>query len=337
MIKHWQLIGLISLLTLGCKSSSNDTSVANLSTSSKERIAETPTPIFKHDRDKVDSLLIVGSLRVLSSDEYEGRKTGTAGNQKAQAYILNEFNKLKLLPLGNSFEQSFSCNVDKKIIKGKNLIAYIKGRQFPEQFIGISAHYDHEGIKKGKIYNGADDNASGIGGLLGLAAYFSKNPPMHSILLMAFDAEESDLQGSKYFVDHSLVKLHQIKCLINMDMISRNPEAEIYASGTAHFPFLKPMLEKVNQENPNIFLLFGHDKVRRSRNDLQDWTHSSDHYPFYEQGIPYIYFGVEDHPDYHKPSDIFEKINLEFYLDVVDFVIDTTEELDIGLPKVIEK
>lgn len=325
---------LILLIAAGCKSSSNEKVTA---AKTSEEVNTITTSRHKHTKSKVDSILVINTVKTLSSDEFEGRKTGQKGNYKAQAYLAEQFKKLNLLSFADNYVQSFPCKIAKKKTTGKNLVAYIKGTEFPDQYLAVTAHYDHEGIKKGEIYNGADDNASGIGGLLGIAEYFTKHPPKHSLLFLAFDAEESGLQGSYFFADHPMVDLKQIQAVINMDMISRNPNWEIYASGTAHFPFLKPTIEKAAQKHPAVHVLFGHDQPKKTRTDLQDWSYSSDHAPFLKKGIPAIYFGVEDHPDYHKPSDDFEKINRNFYLAVVNFILDFTAELDQQYPKVLEK
>ena len=276
----------------------------------------------------LDSTLIVQTVKTLSSDAYEGRKTGTVGNKKAQDYIIKQFKKLGVKPINNNYKQAFKSKIDRHAVESNNIVGIISGTTKPDSYIGIAAHYDHEGIKWGKIYNGADDNASGVGGLLGIASYFSKNPPAYSIVLFAFDAEESGLQGSYHFVDHPNIELKKIKCLINLDMIARSSQNEIFASGTFHYPKLKPIIEKVNTDNPAVKIRLGHDKPQKSRHEPQDWTYSSDHAPFYEKQIPYIYFGVEDHEDYHKPTDDFEKINLNFYLNVVDLILDLIITID---------
>src|SRR5690606_18370697 len=100
-----------------------------------------------------------------------------------------------------------------------NVLGWIKGTENPDSFIVISAHYDHEGVKKGIIYNGADDNASGVSALFSFAEYFKSNPPKHSVILAAFDAEELGLRGSKYFVENPIVPLEKIRLNINLDMV----------------------------------------------------------------------------------------------------------------------
>ena len=118
-----------------------------------------------------------------------------------------------------------------------------------------------------------------------------------------------------------------------MDMISTNFEDELYAVGTYHYPFLKDFVE-TGTEGSRINVLFGHDSPDLPPGD--DWTMSSDHGPFHVKGIPFIYFGVEDHPHYHQPSDVFENINPEFYVEAVRTILSFMIHADKNLPKIRE-
>lgn len=190
--------------------------------------------------------------------------------------------------------------------------------------IVVTAHYDHIGIKDGKIYNGADDNASGISGLLAIARYFKAKRPRHTLIFVAFDAEEKGLRGAKHFVNNLPVQKDMIKLNVNMDMISRSDQNEMYAVGTYHYPHLKNALDEV-AETALIKLSLGHDRPELGSND---WTYSSDHAPFHQKGIPFIYFGVEDHEDYHEHTDVAEKINPEFLTNTIITILETIKKLD---------
>ena len=262
-------------------------------------------------------------LKSLSSDAFEGRRTGTKGALKAKKYIINQFHSLNILPLGKSYEQSFMFIEKRKEYLATNILGFIKGTEFPEKYIVISAHYDHEGIKKGKIYNGADDNASGLSALFSFGEYFKNNPPKHSVILAAFDAEELGLQGSKYFLKNPMVPLKNIKVNINMDMISRSEKNELYAVGTEHNKKLKHLV-KYYEYSKKIKLIAGHDGY----DGLENWTYSSDHVNFYKKGIPFLYFGVEDHKDYHEPTDDYENIHPKFYVEAVKVIISIFEKMD---------
>ena len=269
-----------------------------------------------------DSLL--QHIKILSSDAFEGRRTGTLGAEKAKEHIIKKLKTFEnIQPLTEAYQQPFSFTTREKEYKGVNILGVIKGTQNPEEHIVISAHYDHEGIKNNQIYNGADDDASGVAALFAFAEYFEKHPPKHSVILAAFDGEELGLAGSRHYVANSIVPLKSIKLNINMDMISRNDNNELYAVGTAYNDALKQLITNHKPTN-GIKLLMGHD----GRDGLQDWTNSSDHAPFHKNNIPFLYFGVEDHKDYHQPTDTFENIHPEFYKKAVHTIISIFSTVD---------
>lgn len=276
---------------------------------------------------QIDSSQLMKDVQTLSADKMEGRKTGTKGNRLAQFYLLDRLKQTGLQQFSNTYEQPFYFTQGDKKIMGTNLYGYIKGSI--DSFIVISAHYDHIGINKPKsgtdsIYNGADDNASGIGGLLAMAKYFSKNPPKHTLIFAAFDAEEMGLQGAKAFVAKLPVPAARIVMNINMDMISHNDKNELYVCGTAHYPQLKPLITAVAATS-RVNLPMGHD---RPEDKDQNWTNQSDHYEFHKRKIPFLYFGVEDHPDYHKASDEFSRINPSFYYQATKSILSLIQIAD---------
>lgn len=270
-----------------------------------------------------NEITLLKHLETLSSDFYEGRRTGTKGGIKAKKYIINQFHTLNVIPFKNNYEQSFVFAKGKKEYKGTNVLGLIKGTKSPHKFIVISAHYDHEGVKKGKIYNGADDNASGISALFAFAEYFKNNPPKHSVILTAFDAEELGLKGSKYFVNSGAIQHHKIVANINMDMISRSDKNELFVVGTNSSKTLKHVVCNFKQSDKMI-LSVGHDGTDGKDN----WTYSSDHVSFYKKGIPFLYFGVEDHEDYHEPTDDYKNIHPEFYKEAVKTIISIFKKVD---------
>jgi Zn-dependent M28 family amino/carboxypeptidase len=270
---------------------------------------------------KINNVAVLNDLKELSSDKYEGRKTGTPGNDMAANFIIDKFKKVGLLSYHDNYKQPITFN--NKIgegIKGNNIVGYIKGKT--DKIMVISAHYDHLGVKDGKVFNGADDDASGVVAVLAYAEYFSKHQPKYTMIFVAFDAEEMGLQGSKYFVAHAPVNLKDIAININMDMIAHNDKNELYACGTFQFPNLKPFITSLNQK-PNI--LFGHDDPKTGH---EDWTYQSDQGSFYAKNIPFIYFGVEDHKDYHKETDEFQNINQDFYVGAVKTILEVIKNID---------
>lgn len=284
-------------------------------------------------QQKFDAIDLLTHVRTLSSDDYQGREAGTPGNELARAYVLDTFKKTGLIPFENNFVAPFTFETrrDKQTIEGYNIVGYVKGTEAPDQYIVMTAHYDHLGQREDDIYNGADDNASGTAGLLAAASYFSAHPPKHSIIFAAVDAEEKGLQGARAFVKNPPVSKDQILLNVNMDMISHNDKDELYAVGTHHYPFLKPYLEK-SAKAADIKILFGHDLPNTGSDD---WTNASDHAPFHnEWKLPFVYFGVEDHKDYHKESDEYQNIEPAFFIQAVDAIIEAVVELDANLDKI---
>lgn len=267
-------------------------------------------------------------VKTLSSDEMEGRGVGTKGGAKAREFILQ---KLAAADLEQVTTQAFpmrNANGEDMGVTGTNIIARISG-QTPGQgpiLVG-TAHYDHLGVHDGKIYNGADDNASGVGGLFAIAESFMYTPPKHDVILLWVDGEERGLQGARYAVK-TMAELQDRPLLnLNLDMISQNKDGEIFAAGTSHTPALKPLIQDIAAPL-NIILKFGHD---RPEDGAGDWSTQSDHAPFHARGVPFIYLGVEDHDHYHSPSDDFDTIPLETYRATLDLSVRTAHALDKAL------
>ena len=278
----------------------------------------------------IDKEQLIMDMKILSSDKMRGRETGTDGGKQARKYVVKRFKESGIKELAGQYTQEFSFKTTGgKTINGVNVLGSIAGVKNPERYIIITAHYDHIGVRQGEIYNGADDNASGTAALFAFAAYFKKNPPENSIILVALDAEEKGLTGAKYFVRNLPVKKKDILLNINLDMVSRSDKNELYAAGTYHYPFLKAPLAAV-QKKSALKLLLGHDRPELKGND---WTYQSDHAVFHREKIPFIYFGVEDHKDYHKPSDTFENINMQFYMNAVKTILMAIESIDQNYKK----
>lgn len=279
----------------------------------------------------VDSKSLLHDLSVLSADSMEGRRTGTPGNAKARAFIIRRFQAAGVQPLDASFEEpfTFSGRGGGAPSNGVNVVGLIRGSKQPERYIVVSAHYDHLGVRDGDVFNGADDNASGTAALFAVAEYFRRHPPSHSLLIVAFDAEESGLRGARAFVAKPPVPQDALLADINMDMVSHNAAGELWVSGTYHYPQLLALVEELAADAP-VKLRIGHDRPGLPPGD--DWTGSSDHGPFHSAGIPFLYFGVEDHADYHKASDEFDTITPELYVHAVETVIGAVRAVDASPP-----
>lgn len=265
----------------------------------------------------------------LASDDFQGRATGD--NQKTQELISAYLTEIGLQSFGTNYESQFTF-IDEKTKKereGINFIGFVKGKTYPDKYLVLGAHYDHLGVVNDTIFNGADDNASGTSALLTLAKYFSTNQPEHSIIFVAFDAEEMGLHGSKYFVNNPPSALSNIILDFNFDMISRNPKNEIYIVGMHPFPQFKPLIEQA-ASNSSLTISYGHDDPNDKTKDY--WMYSSDNGPFFAKGIPNITFSEEDHPGYHQSTDDFEETNPEFYKNVVRLILKSIETIDQNFP-----
>ncbi len=277
----------------------------------------------------IDRSQLMADLAALAADSLQGRLVGSRGNSVARRMIVERFTRLGLKSFYDAFTTSFPLQRNGVSLTGVNAVGYIAGSSDPDRYVVITAHYDHLGIRAGEIYNGADDNGSGTAALLALAAYFAEHRPRNSMIFLAVDAEEGGLSGARAFVSTPPVSLEHIAANVNMDMISHSDD-ELYVAGTHHYPFLKPYVDRIG-EAAEVTLVFGHDSPDLGDND---WTHASDHAPFHEAGIPFLYFGVEDHADYHQPTDEFDRINQDFYVKAVTTILRVVLELDRNLDPV---
>ncbi|MCH7762207.1 MAG: M20/M25/M40 family metallo-hydrolase [Candidatus Marinimicrobia bacterium] len=220
------------------------------------------------------------------------------------------------------FSLSVNIGLKEKMVTGVNLVGYIPGDGSSDEFVVIGAHTDHLGLG-GKnsgslrpyehaIHNGADDNASGIAGLLELAEKFSGNSDAlkRGLVFITFDAEEKGIIGSKYFVENPTVDLRNIVAMLNLDMIGRMKDSSLSVGGTGTSPIFEPMLDSLQKIH----------KLKISYN--QGGYGPSDHSSFYTKDSPVLFFFTGAHEDYHKPSDDWEKINTSGEKQILDLVYD---------------
>lgn len=277
----------------------------------------------------IDKGQLIADITYLASPKLEGRASLTVGSKLAQAYIVDRFEALGLTSQFQNFTQYFAMKGNRQVKdedNPANIIGFIPGSE-TDTVILLMAHYDHLGTRGGKVYLGADDNASGTAALLAIAGYFSEHRPRHSLLFAALDAEELGLLGSKALVADFPFPLDLVKVAINMDMISRSDSGRLYAVGVRHYPQLEKYLAPF-KGNANVDLVIGND----GGFGKTDWTNSSDHAPFHANGVPFIYFGVDDHEDYHKPTDSVERIDPDFYTNATELILSVIQQLDSQIP-----
>lgn len=270
---------------------------------------------------------LMDDVRVLAADDMQGRKTDTKGSIKARNFILRRFQQEGLRPLRAGWLQPFRFKrSDGTELQGVNVMGFVEGRSHPDSFIVVTAHYDHLGVSAdGAIHNGADDNASGVAALFDLARRLKARRPEHSVLFVALDAEEFGLKGAEALVANPPVPVAAMALNINLDMISRVDKGEFWAVGTYQFPALRAPLEEITPGS-KVTLLFGRDRPEDTGRN--NWVSLSDQEPFYRAGVPFVYFSIDDHDDYHKPSDDPERIPVPFFESAVELIAKALYRLD---------
>ena len=272
---------------------------------------------------------LLQDLSVLAHDSMEGRAPGTPGSARARAFLIESLRSIGAAPIGESYEHGFET-ADAPAV---NIIATLPGRDpvpggdTTNRYIVLTAHYDHEGVRGGVVFNGADDNASGVAAALAIARDVSVNPLGATLVIALVDAEEMGLLGAREFVERPPIPREQISLNVNLDMVSRTAGL-LWAVGAHHTPALRSVIEQATADAP-VTVRQGHD--RPGAPEGANWTNSSDHAPFHQAGIPFVYFGVEDHADYHRATDDFENVDPVEYAASVQTILTVVRALDESL------
>ena len=248
-------------------------------------------------------------LEYLASPDRRGRDDW--GKIEAGDYIIKHFEELDLKPL---FPDGFLQAVpdlrdesDDPLILGRNIGAYIPGTdpKLKDEWIIVNAHYDHLGVRKGKVFPGADDNASGVSMLLEVARQFAVKPAKRSVAFVAFDLEEQLLWGSRWFISHCPIEVDAIKFCLTADMISRSLGGldlpVVFVMGAETSPQVREVIDQVEIPKGLEIACLGTDIVGMR----------SDYGPFRLARIPFLFFSTGEHPDYHTPNDTLERIDID--------------------------
>ena len=278
-------------------------------------------------------------VEFLADDELQGREAGMHGSRVAARYIVSCLKEAGIRPLDkNGYYQPFEAYAKERQQRGRwqvhpdsvavlkqgthrslkmdNVLAYIPGKR-SDEYVIVGAHFDHLGVDEtladDKIYNGADDNASGVSAVLQIARAFalSGEKPLRNVIFAFWDGEEKGLLGSKHFVQHCPF-LKQIKGYLNFDMIGRNnkpeqPQHVVYFYTAAHTAFC----EWLKRDNTRYGL--------QLQPDYRPWDNpvgGSDNASFARSGIPVIWYHTDGHPDYHQPSDHAALLNWEKVVEI---------------------
>ena len=265
-------------------------------------------------------------LTIVAADDMEGRDTGSKGQKKAGLYLINHYNINGIdSPIGaeNYMQKVPAAYMNKfsneNLPDSENILAFIKGSEKPDEILVISAHYDHVGMKKGVVYNGADDDGSGTVALLEMAKAFKTaqnegHSPKRSILFIHMTGEEHGLYGSSYYTDNPLFPLKNTITDINIDMIGRrddlhkNSNNYVYVIGS---DFLSTDLYNITEEANKKYVNLNLDYKFNNKTDPERFYYRSDHYNFAKNNIPSVFLFNGVHEDYHKPGDKVEKIEFD--------------------------
>ena len=240
---------------------------------------------------------------------------------------------------------SILTDVVRRNATASNVIGILEGSdpKLKSEAIVIGAHYDHLGRggegslapREGETHHGADDNASGVAGLLELARIFSVERVRlkRSMIFIAFSGEEEGLLGSNYYVNHPVVPLAQTVAMINLDMIGRMKDDKLIVGGVGTAREWRALVEKIN-DPVGVSVAAEHNDARRlslRRFKLtlnEDGYGPSDHASFYSKQVPVLFFWTGTHEDYHKPTDTADKINYEGEASIISLVADVVRSVN---------
>ena len=339
MKRYFTLI--ITLLFISCgatKSSSQIQPVSNTTSSSTSKRVQSdllvnklidkkdvklPEDLVKEYAESMSEDDLKKLVYTLADDKYEGRKTGEKGQKIAAEFIVDYYKNLGISAANDN--GNYLQHIPVEYFRGlsaddsENVVAYIKGSEIPEEYIVISAHYDHLGVQGDIIYNGADDDASGTSAVLLIAEAFKNaveqgNGPKRSIVFLHVTGEEEGLYGSRYYTENPIFPLENTVTNLNIDMIGRydiqhkdNPEF-VYLIGSDKLSSeLHELSEAINKKYTNLML----DYTYNDENDPNRFYYRSDHYNFAKNNIPVIFYFTGVHKDYHKETDTADKIQYE--------------------------
>lgn len=281
------------------------------------------------ERDYAESV-----IGFLASDAMRGRKAGSNEGKIAGEYLVAALKELKIVPLYGDYMQPFSIFKEDSLssryvhadqlptqdvyaqLNLANVLGMIEGEK-KDEYVIVGAHYDHLGVDhrfvSDSIYNGADDNASGVSAVLQLARAFKQSgkKPNRTLIFAFWDGEEIGLMGSSYFIKQ-FGSLSSIKAYLNFDMIGRNhqetvPEQHAFIYTASH-PLFKEWL--------NEFISTYQLQLKPDYQPLEKPVTGSDNASFARHDIPILWYHTDGHSDYHMPTDHIEKINWSKLVDI---------------------
>lgn len=253
-------------------------------------------------------------MRIVGAD-YGVKIPAVALDGKLVDYLLGEKHSLLRIQEGidknltpNSFtipgkRVDMAVNFKNEYVNAYNIVAKVVGSdpELKDEVVIVGGHYDHVGKdKRGRVYGGADDNASGTAGILELARAFRKlrQKPKRTVIFILFTAEEKGLLGARYYVENPLFPLEKTVAMINLDMIGRNDVEQMSLIGRYQYPKLYALIDKINKKTVNFDLNFA----------VEEFIRQSDHFPFMRKEVPTVFFNSGMHDELHRPEDTADLI-----------------------------
>ncbi len=292
--------------------------------------------IFVSGQSSIKDSLLIKHVSALAHDSMEGRFTGTEGMRKAAGYIAEEMKQIGLQPYRkdtSSYIIPWPFEVAKLKGTGWQVAGFLPGI-YPDSFLIISAHYDHIGIqsvqkalpfgvarrrvKGDTIYNGANDNATGVAAMLALARSFQKEPqPFYSVLFIAFSGEELGLLGSADFAEKLDAK--KVKINVNLEMLGRSKSTGVFITEPEEYSSFRDEVNKTLFEKDKAYR---RSYFRRDPFKNESLFKRSDNYSFYKVGIPAFTIMASDPRDryYHHPDDETDTIDFESMTQIVEAI-----------------
>ena len=261
-------------------------------------------------------------LYIYAGDDMRGRMTGSKGQKLAVNYLKDFYiaQGIESALGGDNYFQKVPAAYLKGLkepVDSENVVAFIQGREFPEEIIVLSAHLDHVGVDdKGNVFNGADDDGSGTVAMLEMAEAFQRavkegNGPKRSILFLHVTAEEIGLYGSRYYTENPIFPLANTVCNLNTDMIGRIEPNKVDTPNYIYLIGSDRLSQELHDVSAQVAKTYSDLKIDYTYNDENDpnrFYYRSDHYNFAKNNIPVIFYFNGVHKDYHKISDTPDKI-----------------------------
>lgn len=271
---------------------------------------------------------LLDDIKFLTDERLQGRATGSPGADSAATYLARRFSEVGLQPAAGGWFQTFTVSRNAPAVRptmtgpvvGKNVIGILPGRDpiLRNQTVLLGAHYDHLGLggfgsldpdSNGQVHNGADDNASGVAGLIQVAARLAASPPARTVVFIAFSGEELGLLGSAHYVKEPIYPLSGTLAMVNLDMVGRLRNGHLIVYGVRSAKEFPALLDSLNW-------YAGFDLKAQG-----DGYGPSDQSSFYAVKKPVLHIFTDLHEDYHRTTDDWQKVNVDGLKRVADFTL----------------